>query len=102
MIASYTRESGVRLLEREITPRAGKRLIKSWPARRKRSALIQACGGDFLGVRKYRPEHIAGKDEIGLVKGLAWTSQGGETLDVEVNVLEGAVSLSLLETSAIS
>jgi ATP-dependent Lon protease len=50
---------------------------------------------EFLGVRKYKPEGIAGKDEIGLVKGLAWTSMGGETLDVEVSVLEGTGKLEL-------
>jgi ATP-dependent Lon protease len=50
---------------------------------------------EFLGVRKYKLESIAGKDEIGLVKGLAWTSMGGETLDVEVSVLDGAGKLEL-------
>ena len=50
---------------------------------------------EFLGVRKYKPESIAGKDEIGLVKGLAWTSMGGETMDVEVSVLDGTGKLEL-------
>ena len=49
----------------------------------------------LLGVRKYVPESISAKDEIGLVTGLAWTSVGGETLEVEVNVMEGTGKLEL-------
>jgi ATP-dependent Lon protease len=49
----------------------------------------------FLGVRKFLPDHIPGSDRIGLVTGLAWTSVGGETLEVEVNVMEGSGKLSL-------
>jgi ATP-dependent Lon protease len=50
---------------------------------------------EYLGVRRYRPERIAGRDEVGLVRGLAWTSNGGETLDVEVSVLDGVGKLEL-------
>lgn len=95
MIASYTRESGVRLLEREIGAACRKMAFKIVAGETKAVSIKTGMLDEFLGVRKYRPEHIAGKDEIGLVKGLAWTSQGGETLDVEVNILEGSGKLEL-------
>ena len=50
---------------------------------------------DFLGVRKFLPDRIPGNDQIGLVTGLAWTSVGGETLEVEVNVMDGTGKLEL-------
>ena len=50
---------------------------------------------EFLGVRKYLPERLPGSDQVGLVTGLAWTSVGGETLEVEVNVMEGSGKLEL-------
>ena len=43
----------------------------------------------YLGIRKYLPDRLPGSDQIGLVTGLAWTSVGGETLEVEVNVMDG-------------
>lgn len=95
IIASYTKESGVRLLEREIAAACRKTAFKIVAGETKTVSIRTGMLEDFLGVRKYRPEHIVGKDEIGLVKGLAWTSQGGETLDVEVNVLEGSGKLEL-------
>jgi ATP-dependent Lon protease len=49
----------------------------------------------YLGVRKYLPERRAEADQIGLVTGLAWTAVGGETLDVEVNVMDGTGKLEL-------
>ena len=49
----------------------------------------------FLGVRKFLPERVVEKEEIGLVTGLAWTSVGGETLEVEVNVMDGSGKLEL-------
>ena len=50
---------------------------------------------DFLGVRKFLPDRLPGSDQIGLVTGLAWTSVGGETLEVEVNVMDGTGKLEL-------
>lgn len=49
----------------------------------------------YLGVRKYLPDRLPGTDQIGLVTGLAWTSVGGETLEVEVNVMDGSGKLEL-------
>ena len=50
---------------------------------------------EFLGVRKYLPDRLPGTDQVGLVTGLAWTSVGGETLEVEVNVMDGSGKLEL-------
>ncbi len=95
IIAGYTKESGVRLLEREIAAACRKTAAKIVAGEVKSVTLTPAILEDILGVRKYKPETIAGKDEIGLVKGLAWTAAGGETLDVEVNILEGSGKLEL-------
>ena len=96
MIRCYTRESGVRKLERciaELCRKADMILIQEEQTNR-----IQITGRNlesYLGVKKYLPDRIPGKDEIGLVTGLAWTSVGGETLEVEVNVMDGAGKLEL-------
>ncbi|UOO36904.1 endopeptidase La [Oscillospiraceae bacterium CM] len=95
MISSYTRESGVRLLEREIAAACRKTASKIVAGEIKSASLNTGMLEEYLGVRKFKPENIAGKDEIGLVKGLAWTSVGGETLDVEVSVLDGSGKLEL-------
>jgi ATP-dependent Lon protease len=50
---------------------------------------------EFLGVRKFLPDRLPGTDQVGLVTGLAWTSVGGETLEVEVNVMDGSGKLEL-------
>ena len=96
IIRCYTRESGVRNLERslaEICRKVAMRILEDESAKR-----IRVTGenvADFLGVRKYLPDRIPGNDQIGLVTGLAWTSVGGETLEVEVNVMDGTGKLEL-------
>lgn len=96
IISGYTRESGVRSLERkigEICRKADMRLLSQEVPSKivvKNSELE-----DFLGVRRYIPEHRLLSDEVGLVTGLAWTSVGGETLEVEVNVMDGSGKLEL-------
>jgi ATP-dependent Lon protease len=95
IISGWTRESGVRLLEREIAAICRKTASKIVMGDVKSVTVNTGMLETFLGVRKYKPENISGKDEIGLVKGLAWTSMGGETLDVEVNVLDGSGKLEL-------
>lgn len=96
MIQCYTRESGVRNLERcfaEICRKADMQLLENPDMKR-----IQISGSNletFLGVRKYLPDRLPNSDQIGLVTGLAWTSVGGETLEVEVNVMEGSGKLEL-------
>ena len=96
IIACYTRESGVRSLERcfaQICRKADLCLIGEEPPKR-----ISVTGSnieEFLGVRKFLPERLPSEDQIGLVTGLAWTSVGGETLEVEVNVMDGTGKLEL-------
>ncbi len=96
IITCYTRESGVRNLERciaKICRKADMQLLGT-----DAPAKISINGGnvqDFLGIRKYLPDRLGAKDEIGLVTGLAWTTVGGETLEVEVNVMDGTGKLEL-------
>lgn len=96
IIRCYTRESGVRSLERfiaEICRKTDMQLLSKEEVKR-----VQVTGSNiesFLGVRKYLPDRLPGTDQVGLVTGLAWTSVGGETLEVEVNVMEGAGKLEL-------
>ena len=94
MITCYTRESGVRQLERclaEICRKADMKLLGG----EKRIAVTGSNLTSFLGVRKYLPDRLANADQIGLVTGLAWTSVGGEVLEVEVNVMDGSGKLEL-------
>ena len=96
IITCYTRESGVRKLERcfaEICRKADMAVLEQETPKR-----ITVTGSNvdrFLGVRKFLPDRLPGTDQVGLVTGLAWTSIGGETLEVEVNVMEGTGKLEL-------
>ena len=96
IINCYTRESGVRSLERslaQVCRKAAMRLVEQETSKR-----ITVTGSnleDFLGVRKFLPDRLPGNDQIGLVTGLAWTSVGGTTLEVEVNVMDGSGKLEL-------
>ena len=96
IITCYTRESGVRNLEREIGKicrKADMRLLSEDAPKR-----VQINAGDlekYLGVRKFLPDRLPSRDEVGLVTGLAWTSVGGEVLEVEVNVMDGTGKLEL-------
>lgn len=96
IISCYTRESGVRNLERafaQICRKADMRLLEEDAPQK-----INVNGRnleEFLGIRKFLPDRLPSKNEIGLVTGLAWTSVGGETLEVEVNVMDGSGKLEL-------
>ena len=96
IITCYTRESGVRNLERfcgEICRKGAVRILAMETPKR-----ITVSGNnieEFLGVRKFLPDRLPCADQVGLVTGLAWTSVGGETLEVEVNVLDGSGKLEL-------
>ena len=96
MIRCYTRESGVRNLERNIAQICRKADMKILAnPELKRVSVSGSNLEDFLGVRKYLPDRIHCADQVGLVTGLAWTSVGGETLEVEVNVMDGTGKLEL-------
>ena len=96
IITCYTRESGVRNLERrfaEICRKADMMILSQ--EQPKRITVTGSNLEDFLGIRKYLPDRLPSKDQVGLVTGLAWTSVGGETLEVEVNVMDGSGKLEL-------
>ena len=95
IVSCYTRESGVRSLERwiaQICRKADMRLLEQDTAK---LTVTAKDLDDYLGVRKYLPDRIPECDQVGLVTGLAWTSVGGETLEVEVNVMDGTGKLEL-------
>ena len=96
IITCYTRESGVRTLERcfaQICRKAAMRFVSD--GAEKRITVTGSNLPDFLGVRKYLPDRLPSMDQVGLVTGLAWTSVGGEVLEVEVNVMDGSGKLEL-------
>lgn len=96
IIRCYTRESGVRNLERsiaEICRKTAKKLLENDAS--KRINITGTTIETYLGVRKFLPNRLPSADQIGLVNGLAWTSVGGETLEVEVNVMDGTGKLEL-------
>src|SRR6184192_3128413 len=89
LIRRYTREAGVRNLERELSTlirKAVKELIMST----KKSVMAEANNlADYLGVPKYRYGEVEDKDLIGVVTGLAWTDVGGELLTIEAAMMPG-------------
>lgn len=95
IIRCYTRESGVRNLERSIATICRKADMQLLNEEIKKISINGGNLEEFLGVRKFLPDRMPSKDEIGLVTGLAWTSVGGETLEVEVNVMDGSGKLEL-------
>ena len=96
IIECYTRESGVRNLERAIGDICRKTDMQILSQEEPKKITVNSGNVEtFLGVRKYLPERLPGSDQVGLVTGLAWTSVGGETLEVEVNVMEGSGKLEL-------
>ena len=96
IINCYTRESGVRSLERRIADICRKADMQILSNESPKRIHITGAGVEqYLGTRKYLPDRLPGSDQIGLVTGLAWTSVGGETLEVEVNVMDGSGKLEL-------
>ena len=89
IIDYYTREAGVRNLERTIATlcrKAGKKLLSE---EQKQIVIDAANLKDYLGARKLLPETVSTEDEVGCVNGLAYTELGGSLLKVEVAVLDG-------------
>ena len=95
IINYYTRESGVRNLERQIS-RICRRVAKQIVGNEKKSVKVTSKNLEsYLGVKKYRYDTIKEKNEVGVATGLAWTAVGGVTLAVEVNVMDGSGKLEL-------
>ncbi|MDD5863016.1 MAG: endopeptidase La [Firmicutes bacterium] len=96
IISCYTRESGVRNLERAFAEICRKVDMEILSQETPKKIVINGSNlENYLGVRKYLPDRLPCTDQVGLVTGLAWTSAGGETLEVEVNVMDGSGKLEL-------
>ena len=95
VITGYTRESGVRVLERELAAVCRKAAMRVVSDGVKSVHVTGDNLKEFLGVRKYHPERFSAAGEVGVVNGLAWTSVGGAILEVEVNVVPGTGKVEL-------
>ncbi len=100
LINGYTREAGVRSLERkigELCRKAAIRVLKTKQNGEEFTTITVTKKNmtEFLGKRKYRLNRANEKAETGIVRGLAWTEAGGDTLQIEVNVMPGKGSLQL-------
>ncbi len=95
LIHSYTREAGVRQLERklgEVCRKAAREILEQG---RKTVKLTESNLEKYLGKPRYIYDMANETDEIGIVRGLAWTSVGGDTLQIEVNIMPGRGEISL-------
>ena len=96
IIRYYTREAGVRNLEREIgnvCRKVARKVVKAG-AKHKEEITAQNIV-EFLGVARFRDSEVHEKSEVGLVTGLAWTEVGGSILTTEVQVLDGKGKLTI-------
>jgi ATP-dependent Lon protease len=89
MIRRYTREAGVRNLERELSTLIRKAVKELMTSKKKSIAVTAATLGDYLGVPKHRYGEIEAEDLVGMVTGLAWTDVGGELLTIEGVMMPG-------------
>lgn len=104
LIDTYTREAGVRRLEQliaKVCRKAAKMIADEQQQKplkktaRKRVSVTRSNMEKFLGAPRYKQDNVSRKDEVGVVNGLAWTSVGGEMLQVEVNVIPGTGKLEI-------
>lgn len=86
---NYTKESGVRQLERKIGEICRKAAREIWQNKKKSIRVTEANLSKYLGQELYCYDMANETDEIGIVRGLAWTSVGGNTLQIEVNIMPG-------------
>lgn len=95
IIEAYTREAGVRRLEQVIAKICRKAVVKLNDENIGRVSVNCELVQEFLGPQKYKGDKLPAKDSVGVVNGLAWTSVGGEMLQVEAVVMEGNGQLEL-------
>ena len=89
IIRSYTKESGVRNLEREIS-KVARKVVKKVVSGEEKGVKVDLKNlHDFLGIQKFKFGELESKDKIGVVTGLAWTEYGGEILKIETVVMPG-------------
>ena len=95
LIRNYTREAGVRNLEREIASLIRKSAKKIAEGKAKTVRITEKNISEYLGKRKVIPERLEANDPIGIVNGLAYTQAGGDLLKVEVAIMEGSGKIEL-------
>ena len=95
LIRSYTREAGVRSLERRLGELCRKSARQILENEKKSVKITDGNLEKFLGKQVYTFSQVNETDEVGIVRGLAWTSVGGDTLQIEVNVMPGKGELLL-------
>ena len=95
IVSGYTKEAGVRSLERKISAICRKAARQIYQEGKKSIRVNRGNLADYLGVRKYEQDRKNETDEVGIVRGLAWTSVGGDTLSIEVNVMPGKGEIML-------
>lgn len=95
MARNYTKEAGVRQLEREIRNICRKAAKEIFEHDKKRIQVTERNLVKYLGKEKYTYQMANAEDEVGIVRGLAWTSVGGDTLQIEVNVMPGKGEIML-------
>ena len=95
VISDYTRESGVRVLERKFGSVCRKAAMQLVQADVQRVRITEENLDKYLGVPRYHDDTPIGEALVGVVNGLAWTSVGGEILEVEVNVMDGTGKVEL-------
>ncbi len=95
IIAHYTKEAGVRTLERKIANVLRKAALKIVDNPESQVKVTAKNLEEFLGKEIFLDDFASKKDEVGVVTGLAWTQVGGDTLSVEVNIMDGTGNLEL-------
>ncbi|MGF7009529.1 ATP-dependent Lon protease [Lachnospiraceae bacterium PF1-22] len=95
LINGYTKEAGVRQLERRLGELCRKAAREMLEDKKKAVQITERNLVAYLGKVKYKAQQKNGEDEIGIVRGLAWTPVGGDTLQIEVNVMPGTGEVSL-------
>lgn len=95
MSHNYTREAGVRQLERQIGDICRKAAREILEEKKEKIRITESNLSKYLGKEKYVYQMANETDEVGIVRGLAWTSVGGDTLQIEVNVMPGKGELML-------
>lgn len=89
IISGYTREAGVRNLERKLGEICRKAARPLYEGEKEKIKVTEQNLEKFLGKEKYSFDKKNDTDEVGIVRGLAWTSVGGDTLEIEVNIMPG-------------
>lgn len=96
IIDYYTREAGVRSLEKEISKIARKAALKIVENNEKKKIFVSTRNiSEYLGEKKFLIDEVGRIDEVGIVNGLAWTAVGGTTLSIEATIMEGSGKITL-------